>query len=244
MLITLLLSLFLSALVVYFIVSIQGRISENSLIGFAPGERRVSVQGEGKVLVKPDVAEAHIGVLTQGSSVGQVQQENSRVSNAIISFLKQSGVDDKDIKTINYFIQPRYDYSKFGRGELIDYEVRNTVQVKIRNLEKVGEILEGAGKRGANDVSSLQFVVDEPEKYQEEARTKAFNDAKKKADKITSQLNVKLGKVVNFSEGFLYSPRFSSLEGKGGDLASAPTPQIEPGENEIRISVSVTYEIK
>ncbi len=244
--VTLILSLFLAALTVFFVVAIQGKLVENSFIGFAPGERRINVQGEGKVSVKPDVAEASIGVVTRGANVGQAQTENTRISNAIIDFIKNSGVADKDIKPINYSVQPRYDYSRFGRGELIDYEVRNTVQVKIRDFTKIGTILEGAGSRGANEVSSLQFIVDEPQKAQEEARAKAFEDAKSKAQKMAEQLGVKVGRIVNFNESPSYFPRFAEVYGKGGDGGPVvpPTPQIEPGENEVIVNVNVTYEIR
>lgn len=241
---TLLLALFLCALIVYFVVSIQGKILENHYIGLAPGEGRITVQGLGKVLAKPDVAETTVGVLTRGVSVVEAQQENTKTLNAIIDFLKKSGVEDKDVKTVNYSIQPRYDYSSFGKGKVLDYEVQNTLQVKIRDLQNAGRILQGVSEIGANEVGALQFVIDDPDKQQADARQKALEDAKKKAEAMANQLGAGLGRIVSFSESPSYFPPIYAAVGRGGVAESVPAPQLQPGENEIQITVNMTYEIR
>jgi hypothetical protein len=125
--------------------------------------------------------------------------------------------------------------------------VRHTIEVKLRDLNKVDDLLAGVVEKGANEVSSIQFSVDDEEKVLAEARKKAIEDAKKKAEVLAEDLGVRLTKIVAFSEfggGPIFARSFEAL-GKGGDGGfggAVPTPQIEPGEQEIRSFVNIVYE--
>ena len=162
----------------------------------------------------------------------------------LTKFLKENKVDDNDIKTTSYSISPRYDY-KEGEQKLRGYEVHQNLEVKIRDLEKVGSILSGSAVRGANQVGSLTFSVDDPKKAKEKARDMAVKDAREKSIRLSKSLGVNLKKIVSYSEsgGEGPIPIFSKAEfGLGGDFPTpAPTPS---GENEIRVLVYLTYEIK
>ena len=200
----------------------------------------ISVTGEGKIYTKPDIAMVSISVVSEGKRVIEVQNENTKKINKVIKFLKDSGIEEKDIKTINYNLSPQYVYEERKTPIIVGYSLSQVLEVKIRILDKVGDILEGATEQGVNEINSLYFKVDKDEEVKEEARKLAIDDAKKKAEKLASQLGVKLVKISSFSEGGGETPVYRNLEyGVGGGGA----PQIQVGENEIIISVTLTYEI-
>lgn len=220
--------------------------------------RRLSVSGEGKIAARPDTAIFTAGVLTQAKKVGEAQAENSRRSNAVIGFLKKQGVEEKDIKTVGYGINPQYQYfdappcSSFPcpphrPPEIVGYEVRHSIEVKVRDLGRADELLEGVVSAGANEVGSIDFRVDNDEAVKAEARKKAIEDAEHKASKLARDLDVRLGRIVEFSEsgpGFpILARALQAKGGFGGDIAPE-APEVEPGEQEIRVVVTVTYEFR
>lgn len=220
--------------------------------------RQISVQGEGKVAVRPDIAVFTAGVLTQAGKVGDAQKENTERSNAVLAFLKKQGIAEKDIKTVSYSINPQYQYFDSlpclgvrpcpprPSPEIVSYDVRHTLEVKVRDLEKVDELLEGVVAAGANEVGSISFRVDDDEAVKAEARKMAIEDAENKAKKLARDLDVRLGRVTGFFESGAGFPVFAqSLKGGfGGDVISAPAPSVEPGEQEIRSVVTITYEFR
>ena len=200
----------------------------------------ISVKGEGKIYTKPDIAIVNLSVVTEGRNIKEVQEENSEKMNDVIEFLKGFNVEEKDIKTINYRLYPRYNYENRKVPQIIGYEITQTLEVKIKNMEKIGEILERSVSAGVNQVSSLKFGIDKDQELKEQARDIAIKDAKQKAKKLASQLGVKLVKLSGFDEGTSFDyPIYREL-GMGG---AAEAPQIEVGENEILVNVTLIYEI-
>jgi hypothetical protein len=217
--------------------------------------RQLSVSGEGKIAVRPDTAVFTAGVLTQAKKVGEAQADNSRRSNAVLVFLKKQGIEEMDIKTIGYFVQPQYGESPVCLSfpcpprrppEITGYEVRHTLEVKVRKLDQTDVLLEGVVTAGANEIGSISFRVDDDEAVRVEARKKAIEDAEKKAKKLARDLGVRLGRVAGFSESGAGFPLFAhALKGGfGGDVVSAPALEIAPGEQEIRSTVTITYEFR
>lgn len=251
----------LTALVV--ILAVFVLVSINQKLNTATTANTVSFSGEGKVTAKPDMAVLYISVLAEAKTSKEAQNANAKKSDAVIDFLKKQGVEEKDIKTSSYNVAPNYYYPRVyqtveqvepqiyppfppvpdSTPRIIGYTVDHTLEVKIRNLEKAGDILDGVVTAGANRVSGPNFQIDEQEKLQVEARQKAIDDAKKKARDLEKQLGIKLGKIINFYESGDYpGPIFYEKAlpvGAGGD---APT--IPPGKNEIRVNVTITYQIK
>ncbi|GBD34488.1 26 kDa periplasmic immunogenic protein [bacterium HR35] len=205
-------------------------------------QRTFSVTGEGKEIAVPNIAEIRIGVITEGSDLKTLQQENSDKMNKIINFLKAQGINEKDIKTENYSITPKYDYT-LSPYKIVGYTISQNLVVKIRDLSKIGEILEGAVKNGANNVSGPNFTIDEPKVYLEKARERAILDAKEKADKIAKTAGFKLGKIISINE--LSTPEVIPLYTLGLEkLELKTTPQVEPGSQEIKVQVNITFEIR
>ena len=208
-------------------------------------ENLISVSGLGEVYVTPDVGYITISVQTENKDVSVASEENHNKMNDVIEYIKSEGVESKDIKTTGYSINPRYEWNNdTGKRTLAGYEVSQSVNVKIRDLSKVGTIISNATSKGANDVSSLSFIVDDDEEAKAEAKELAIKDAKEKAKELEDLLGVKMVKIVNFyeqSDG--YSSRVIHNEVMKESVA-IPAPTIEVGENKITSMVTITYSIK
>jgi uncharacterized protein YggE len=237
----------------------------------ATNANMISFSGEGKVFVKPDIAVISFSILTEAPTSKVAQDSNSQKSKKVVDFIKSQGIDDKDVKTTGYNVYPQYSYpqpmpmgvevqsypAKGSSGvaypeyypsnpKITGYQVNQSFEVKVRDLEKVSTILDGLVTAGANQVNNLGFQVDDIEKVKNEAREKAIEDAKAKANSLKKQLGIRLGKIVNFSEGGYYPPMYFKAEamdtsGRGG---GGPLPEIPAGENEVVINVTITYQIK
>lgn len=239
------------ALIVIFIIIIgQVIIGDNRCCGDQVKDV-ITFTGKGEVVVKPDIATVSFGVTVENLDVSKAQTEASTKMNNIIDLLKIKGVMEKDIKLTNYNIYPRYDYLQVqvypytGRQTLAAYVVSQTVEVKIRDISKAGEILSGVGEFGVTDVSGLTFTVDNEDEVKDQARDLAIADAKAQAKILAKSLGVRLVKITSFSEGgnlpAYYEMNKSMALGMGGD---ATVPQVPMGENKVISNVSITYQIR
>lgn len=221
--------------------------------------RSFAVQGEGKIIAKPDIAQFSFSVVSQGGKdIAKLQKENTERVNRAIALVKNAGVEEKDIKTENYSVEPRYQYFSCPPPapyesarpcpppEITGYTVSQTVLVKLRNFEKIGDILTGVVEAGVNSVSQLAFTVDDPARLESEARNEAIAKAQEKAAEIAKAGRFSLGRLLSLDEGGTYPPLYYREKavgmGMGGDVA-APAPSIEPGSQEIRVNVTLRYEI-
>ncbi len=210
--------------------------------------RTVSVSAEGKVTVSPDIANISFSVVSEGYDPESVADENNKKMDKAIGFVKSQGIEEKDIKTTQYNLSPRYEYDEDTRETFISgYALTQTVLIKVRDLAKVAKVLGGLPKLGINRIESVSFDIDDSEKYLAEARNKAFEKARAKAENMSAQNRVRLGKVINFYEyqsgPFPYYQEMKTLGLGGGETAPA-LPQIQPGTQEVTVQVSVIYEIK
>ncbi len=231
--------------------------------------RSFSVSGDGKAVAIPDVATFTFSVITEGGkNLADLQTQNTNKVNKAIAFVKSSGVDAKDIKTQGYDVSPRYQqyncYGTYSSGvpsiepqpisprpcppaAIVGYTITQTVLVKVRDFSKAGTMLSGVVDAGANSVSSLQFTIDDPSKPQNEARVEAIGKAKAKAEAIARAGGFRLGKLLSIDENGGY-PIYYGAYGKGGggydSTASAPAPAIEPGSQDVNVTVTLRYEIK
>lgn len=215
-------------------------------IGMPETRDTITVEGVGKVTALPDVATFNVGVQTEKVKVTDAQKENTEKMNKIVTALKDLGVAKEDIQTSQYSIYPQYDWYD-NRQTLRGYQVSQVVTVKVRDLSKVGDIFAKAGDLGANTVDSLQFTLDDPEQFKQEARMKALKNAKEKANALSDAAGVKLGKVVGFSE-YTMNPEMPAYGfGGGGMMDSAvkamPAPAVEAGNMQIVINATVSYEV-
>ncbi|MBI1984620.1 MAG: SIMPL domain-containing protein [Candidatus Wildermuthbacteria bacterium] len=209
--------------------------------------RTFSVSAQGKAVAVPDIAQFSFGVITEGGlDVAKLQQENTAKSNAIIDFLKGSGIDPKDIQTQSYSVSPRYQGFDCSMrlicppSEIVGYTVSQTVSVKIRDFTKISQALSQIVEKGANSVSQLSFSVDDQTLLKQQAREEAIAKAKEDAKTMARSAGFSIGRLVSVNEG-TYFPVY----GMGGaSLEKAQGPTIEPGSQEISVQVTLVYEIK
>lgn len=230
-----LLSIFLLVLTISEGLEIKDKLKSKETITFS---------GEGKSIGVPDIASITLSVITEKMTAKETMTENAKITNEVIKFVKEAGIDEKDVKTQSFILSPRYDWVE-GKRIFRGYQLTSTLAVKIRDLEKISDIIDGAVSRGANQVGDIQFVIDDPEKLKEEARNEAIESAKEKAQSIAKATGLKLGKIVSFSEAVTpqdyLSPYYLEMkEGVGG----GPSPEIEKGSQEIEVNVSLTFELK
>ncbi|MBU3925679.1 SIMPL domain-containing protein [Patescibacteria group bacterium] len=205
----------------------------------------ITVSATGEVFAKPDIAQISVSVVEEAKTVLEAQKKHSESINKIIDYLKNSGVEDKDIKTSAYNIYPQYNWTESQGRIFTGYQITQTLDIKVRDLDKAGQILGGVAEMGANQIGGINFVIDDDDAVKEEARKQAIDKAKEKADKIASDLGIKFGRLVSFYESGDNYPIYyeaKSMGIGGGDSSSAPS--IPSGENSITITVNLTYEIK
>ncbi len=202
-----------------------------------------NVTGEGTVLIKPDIATINAGIESSAPTVKATKEQINTVASKIASSVKALGVEEKDVKTINYSIYPTYDY-KENVQKIIGYRANATLTIKVRNIDKVNEVIDAATGSGANQVSNIQFDVDDKSKAENEARQKAVADAKQKAQSAAKIAGFSLGRMVNYQEDFNAYPKPLYTNGVQLDAKIASPTQVEPGSSEIKINVTLSYEIR
>lgn len=218
-----------------------------------------NVAGTGEAVGKPDIAMLNVSVRTEKEKTEQAMKENTEKANNIIDFLKNQGIEEKDIKTSALSVYPIYKENKIvyeynfveretqeKKDELEDrirgYEVFNNIEIKLRDIEKAGLIIDEVIKLGANEISNLNFIVENSEDLKKIAREKAVENAKEKAEKLASSLGLKIVKITGFYEETSYP------YGMGGGMdfakeASSPM-NIQVGENKITATVNLTFEVR
>ena len=223
----------------------------------------IRVTGEGKAVAVPDIAQFSFSVITEGNNIQQIQGENAKKINQAIDYLKSEGVAKEDIETKNYNLEPRYEHFNCppvptprpvltpvdGGGvcplpRIGGYTLNQTVAVKLRTFDKAGSILAGVVAKGANSISQLSFTIDDRTKVESEARAKAIAQAKVKAEAAAEAADVKLGRLLIISEFPSYPSSGFGGVGGGVEKAIAFPPQVEPGSDEIIITVDLIYEIR
>ena len=205
----------------------------------------VWVSGTGKVTAVPDVAIFSLGVEAQEKTVKEAQSEAISAMNAIITALKANGVAEKDIQTQWYNISPVMKWVEDTNEQItIGYKVTNMATVKIRDISKAGATIDAVAEAGGNltRINSINFTVDDPTAYYNQAREKAMQDANAKAEQMATLAGITLGKPTYISEsgGYIPTPYYLKDYAEGG---SASTP-ISPGELDIPLSVQVAYAIE
>lgn len=243
-----------SVLTIFLVVSVSQKLNT------ATTTNTVTFSGEGKVSAKPDVATLEFSIITEANASKVAQDDNSRKSQKVTDFLKKQGIEEKDIKTTLYNIFPKYSYPRpviynqsvpsimppeiSDQPKIVGYQVSQGFWVKVRNFDKLSGVIDGLVANGVNNVNNLGFSIDEPEKLKSEARAKAIADAKGKANELKNQIGISLGKIINFSENTGGYPGPYYAEAKGMDGGGVAGPSLSPGENEITVNVTLTYQIK
>ncbi len=207
----------------------------------------ISVSADAKVSTPPDIAMLSFGVTTGRQSTAKDATTNiAKNMTAVIAAVKALGIEEKDITTQSFSLNPVYDYTTNGqipRG----FEATQMLSVKVRDLDKVGDVLTAATNAGANQANGISFSVDQPDEMKAKAREMAIEKAKAKAQVLAHDLGMSLGRITGFTEdGNYYSPPTpmmmrSDMAGATKEMANI---QIPTGEQDITSNVTITYELR
>lgn len=222
------------------------------------GPVTISVTGEGEVLAVPDIGQFSFSVTAKAPTAAEAQSQAAEANNAILSYLKEQGVEDKDIKTEQYSLYPNYRYEeqpcpigmRCPPGQQVEdgFEVAQSVSVKVRDLAKAGDFMSGVGERGATNISGLSFTIDNDDKLKEEARALAIADAEAKAKVLSEELGVRIVRMAGY-----YENDGMPIYGYGGDMKSqmempmmdaAVVPDLPAGEQSTMSRVTITYIVR
>ena len=212
---------------------------------------RIIVSGEGEAAAAPDMAVISLSVLREGVSAREALDANSMAMGDVLSAMKAFGIADKDLQTSGFSIQPRYVYPDPNKNEtfnpkIVGYTVVNTLGVRLRDLSKVGDVLDQSVTLGVNEGGNVMFVKDDASAILEEARKRAVENAMAKAKTITATAGVGIGRILEMSEQSFQQgpiPLMQADMAMAKSAGSAPVP-IASGENSYRVTVNVTFEIK
>ena len=218
-------------------------------------QHTITITAEGKVTAAPDIATMNASVQVQDSTAAAATAKLNTKASAVVGYVKVQGIDAKDITTSNYNVSPQYDYTNMipaKQPSVTGYMATETVTIKIRDLTKVGSLIDGVVQNGANNIDGINYTFDNPDNIREQARELALTNAKAKAESLASAAGVQLGKLVTFSEQSATTPypvpyamnSVASPAGIGGGAKVAPVAPSEPGTQDITADVSVTYAIK
>ena len=226
----------------------QGAPATASYIPGPSQQTGVWVNGEGRVTAVPDLALLQLGVESQEATVAAAQTKARDAMNKVMGVLTSNGIADKDIKTVQFQIQPVTTYDqKNSRTQIIGYRVSNTVNAKIRKLDQLGPVIDAVAAAGGDltRIQSISFTIENTTALLNQAREAAMNDAQAKADQLAKLGKISLGKPVYISENSSTPVPPIPVRMAAGVAAAeaAPTP-INPGEQEVRVNVQVVYAIQ
>jgi uncharacterized protein YggE len=204
-------------------------------------ERTVSVSATGSVIAEPDVAYISAGVVTEAETAKAAIARNSAIMAKVIDGLKDAGIAAKDLQTTQIDVQPRYTQAKEGRPATISgYRVSNQVRVTVRDAKRTGEILDRAISLGANQIGQISFDVADSERLKDAARTRAMDNARRRAELYAKAAAAQLGPVLRIAEGSV----LLDLTGGAAVRYAGHGVQIEPGTRRLEVQVSVVYALR
>ena len=218
-------------------------------INVSSQQQGIWVAGEGKVSVVPDVVTLRLGIEAQEASIAEAQSKGTEAMNRVMDALTDNGVAEKDIQTQYFRIRQVTRWDDVKQEEVVvGYRVTNMVTAKIRDIDKVGPIIDAVAAAGGDltRIDSIDFSVDDPSEYYEEARQEAMADAEAKAKHLATLAGVTLGLPTYISEGVQVPPTvYPRVVYEAAPApAPAPAPAISPGEMEISLTVQVAYAIR
>jgi len=206
--------------------------------------RIISLSGHGEVRATPDLADVTSGVVTQGATAAEALAANSKAMTDLFAALKESGIEDRDVQTSNFSVQPRYDFSNNQAPKMVGYDVSNNVTVTLRKVDTLGTLLDRMVQSGSNQISGISFDVSKPEDAMDEARKLATEDATRKAKVYAKAMGIELGNVMQVSEGSAAQPPMPMVRSTMMKADAAPPVPMAAGEQTLAVDVNVIWEIK
>jgi uncharacterized protein YggE len=203
----------------------------------------LSVSAQAEASRVPDVASLSTGVVTQAADANAALAANASQMNKVMAAIKAAGIAEKDIQTSGINVSPQYKYTDNQPPAITGYQASNTVSIKVREIGKLGEVLDALVASGANQVNGPSFEIDQPEAVYDEARRAALEKAQQRAQMYAKSLDLKVRRIVSISEGGGFQPPRPMMMAKAAGFDRAESSPVSPGETTLTANLDVVFEL-
>jgi uncharacterized protein YggE len=202
----------------------------------------LSVSAQGEASATPDIATLSAGVVTQAPDAQAASRANAEQMARVMAAVRKAGIAERDVQTSGVSLHPQYRHSENSEPVITGYQATNTVNVKVRDIDRLGEVMDALVASGANQVHGPGFEIDEPESVRDDARRQALDKARARADMYAAALGLRVRRIVSISEGGGFSPPVPMMAMARAEAADASTP-IAPGESTLAVNLDVVFEL-
>ena len=202
----------------------------------------LSVSASAEATRVPDVASLSTGVVTQAADANAALKANSAQMNKVVAAIRAAGIAERDIQTSGININPQYRYAENQPPTITGYQASNTVNIKVRDIAKLGEVLDALVASGANQVNGPSFEIDQPEAAYDEARQAALKKAQARAEMYAKSLGLRVRRIVSISEGGGFRPPMPMMKAMAMDARAESAP-VAPGETTLSANLDVVFEL-
>lgn len=192
----------------------------------------------------PDIATLSAGVVTEAAEGNTAMRQNAQQMDKVVAALRAAGIAERDVQTSGINLGPRYHYGDKQPPKITGYQASNTVSVKVRDITRLGKVLDALAAQGANQINGPSFEIDQPEPVRDEARLKALKQAQDRAQTYAKALGLQVRRVVSISENGGGGFRPVMMAARSAPLAAAEmdTP-VSPGETTVSVNLDVVFEL-
>ena len=215
----------------------------DTIISSGEIQKQITVTGQATIQIAPDIARAQLGVQTFAVSLDEAISENNRRASAASAVLKAGGVAEADIKTAVFQVHVQRDYKEDRVGQIVGYWVNNAVSVTLRDLTRVGQLLQATIEAGINSVDNLVFTLNDFEPVRSQVRVLAMQDARRRAETLAQTAGVELGQPIRIDELGFGGPIYQRASYDAGREGAGAVP-VEGGQLEVTAQVNVVFEIR
>ena len=204
----------------------------------------LSVSAEASAKRVPDVATISTGVVTQAADANAAMRANAVQMDKVMAAIRAAGIGERDVQTSGINLNPQYKYVENAPPSIVGYQASNTVNVKVRDLSKLGKVLDAFVEQGANQINGPSFEVDKPDEAYDEARVAAIRKAQARAQTYADALGLKVRRIISIGEGGANFPRpMPMLRAMAADAGFAKETAISPGESTLSVNIEVVFEL-
>jgi len=224
--------------------SAQNAGNDAPLVPMAPRDGTLlSVSAQADAHRAPDVATISAGVVTQSADANSAMRANATQMDKVMAAIRAAGVPDRDIRTSGVNLNPQYKYVENQNPTITGYQASNTVDLKVRDVARLGQVLDALVASGANQVNGPSFEIDQPEPVYDEARRAALDKAQARAQMYAKELGLRVRRIVSISEGGGFTPPVPMPMMAMAARAKEADTSISPGESTLTANLDVVFEL-
>jgi uncharacterized protein len=202
----------------------------------------LSVSAQAEASRAPDVATLSTGVVTQAADANAALRANAQEMAKVVAAIRAAGIAERDIQTSGISVHPQYDYRDNQAPRITGYQASNTVNIKVRDIARLGNVLDALVASGANQVNGPSFGIDQPDAVYDEARQAALKKAQARAEMYAQSLGLRVRRIVSISEGGGFAPPVPMMKAAAMDARMESTP-VSPGETTLSANLDVVFEL-